>query len=106
LTEAAHLSAYSTDKENRANPENGICLCVFCHKALDRRLIAIFPNGDILISNMISDKIAKQHFSHLNATQRKPWLNGIDDTFLELTVERFCEANKYESTLKRSYSKG
>ena len=36
MLEAAHISPYSTDKENRANPANGLCLCTFCHRAFDR----------------------------------------------------------------------
>jgi len=94
MLEAAHISAYATDKKNRANPANGICLCVYCHKALDRKLIAISPEGEILISNMVNDKIALQHFSRIAAEQRKTWLKGIDKIFLELTVQFFHEANQ------------
>ena len=32
VLDVAHLSSYSEDKDNRANPANGICLCSFCHR--------------------------------------------------------------------------
>lgn len=86
MVEAAHLSAYASDVKNRANPANGICLCRFCHRALDLRLIAIKPNGDLVLSPHISDEIALHHFSKVSNDQRQKWIIGVDPAFLELTV--------------------
>lgn len=32
-----HLNSYHWDKENRANPDNGVCLCEMCHKDFHKR---------------------------------------------------------------------
>ena len=89
LLDAAHLSSYAADKNNRANPANGICLCKYCHRAFDLRLIAIQKNGDLLVASSVDDKIAKHHFSQITREQRAQWLEDVDDKFLELTVELF-----------------
>ncbi|MFC1583666.1 HNH endonuclease [Candidatus Neomarinimicrobiota bacterium] len=93
VLEVAHLSPYATDSSNRANPANGICLCVFCHRALDRRLIAIQPNADLLVADSITDPVAAEHFRRITKDQRVSQLRGIDPRFLELTVYFFKEAN-------------
>lgn len=87
VLEAAHLSPYSTDKKNRANPANGICLCVFCHHALDSRIIAIYPDGNILVSSEITDEIALEHFHKLSPEKRSQMLKGIGSHFLMMTVK-------------------
>lgn len=89
VVEVAHLSSYATDKQNRANPSNGVCLCTFCHRALDRRLIAIKPDGELLVAQFIDDPIALHHFKRVNSVTRKDWLRGVDTYFLELTVKWF-----------------
>ncbi|MCL4303178.1 MAG: HNH endonuclease [Anaerolineae bacterium] len=89
VIEVAHISPYATDKQNRANPANGICLCSFCHRALDKRLIAIKPNGELLVSKSISDLIAVSHFMAIDPVTRKSWLSGVEAQFLELTVRWF-----------------
>lgn len=89
LLDAAHLSPYAVDKKNRANPANGICLCKYCHRAFDLRLIAIQKNGDLLVASSVDDKIAHHHFSQITREQRFQWLEDVDDKFLELTVELF-----------------
>jgi HNH endonuclease/EVE domain len=87
--DAAHLSPYTSDIKNRANPANGICICTYCHRALDRRLIGIKPNGELLVSTHITDAIAKAHFDAVNTDTRKKWLEGVKSEFLELTVTWF-----------------
>lgn len=91
VVEAAHLSPYASDKRNRANPANGVCLCKYCHRALDLRLIAIQPDGILLVSPDISDAIASHHFSQVSREQRIEWLVGVDQSFLELTVQWYEE---------------
>jgi hypothetical protein len=92
VVDAAHLSPYASDQQNRANPANGVCLCTFCHRALDRRIIAIYPSGDLLVCPSVTDPIAKQHFTRLDAETRKVWLTGVNPEFLELSVQWFKES--------------
>jgi hypothetical protein len=86
MVEAAHLSPYATDPANRANPANGVCLCRFCHRALDLRLIAFRPSGELLVSPIVRDEMALHHFSRVSTAQRVAWLPGVSAQFLELTV--------------------
>jgi hypothetical protein len=91
VVEAAHLSPYASDKSNRANPANGVCLCKYCHRALDLRLIAIQPDGVLLVSPSVSDPIALHHFSQISREQRAKWLVGVDRNFLKLTKQWYDE---------------
>ena len=91
IVEAAHLSPYASDPKNRANPSNGVCLCKYCHRTLDLRLIAIQPNGELMVAPQIRDAIALHHFGQISKEQRKEWLMGVDSTFLELTVKWYME---------------
>lgn len=92
IVEAAHLIPYATDVRNRANPANGICLCKYCHRALDLRLIAIRPNGALEVSPEIVDPVARFHFSQVKPQQRKGFLEGVDPFFLNMTVKWFEES--------------
>jgi len=98
IVEAAHISPYASDKANRANPGNGICLCKFCHRAFDLRLIAIEPNGFLRVSPSVNDQIAKHHFSQIDQLQRVRWLQGVDPKFLELAV-RWFDDNLFNKAL-------
>lgn len=91
LVDAAHLSPYASDKKNRANPANGVCLCTLCHRALDRRLVGICPDGTLLVAKSIKDPVAQEHFTRVSAKQRKEWLRGVGAEFLELTMRWFNE---------------
>lgn len=86
VVEAAHLSPYATDVKNRANPANGVCLCKYCHRALDLRLIAITPAGELLVEPEMTDPVARFHFDRLTADTRSRLLTGVDPHFLTLTV--------------------
>jgi hypothetical protein len=87
IVEAAHLSPYAADVKNRANPANGVCLCKYCHRALDLRLIAITPEGELLVAPDMSDPVAHFHFDRLTPDGRRGLLSGVDPHFLQLTVE-------------------
>ena len=91
VVDVAHLCPYAIDKYNRANPANGVCLCTFCHRVLDRRLVAIKPDGELLIAESINDPIALEHLTRVSAKQRKEWLDGVGAEFLQLTVKWFEE---------------
>ena len=92
VLDAAHLSPYAFDRQNRANPANGICLCAFCHRALDERVIAIQSNGELLVCPSVDDPVAMVHFTRLHPETRKPWLSGVSQNFLELTTQWFMKA--------------
>lgn len=85
--DAAHLSPYATDKKNRGNPANGICLCKYCHKLFDLRLIAIESSGKLMVNPTLTDPVAKHHLSQIKTPQRKKWLKGVDPNFLKLTIK-------------------
>lgn len=92
LVDAAHLSPYASDPQNRANPANGICLCTYCHRAMDRRIIAICPSGKLLVSPSVEDPIAREHFTKLHPETRNAWLSTVNPKFLKLTVQWFNDS--------------
>ena len=86
LLDAAHVSDYSTDTANRANPANGIALCVYCHRAFDRALVTLHPNGRLeAASALLDDPVAALHFEALSPDERRRLLDGVD---LELLRRR------------------
>ena len=92
LMEAAHLSPYATDRKNRANPANGVCLCRFCHRAMDSQFLAIEADGHLLIvPEIMKDPVAKFHFNNIDTEQRQKWLRGVDPQFLNKSVELYKE---------------
>lgn len=89
VIDAAHLSPYASDEKNRANPANGICLCKYCHTCLDKSLISILPNGELLVSPSVSDSISQFHFRRITREERLAWLAGVNPDFLLLTKESY-----------------
>ena len=84
LLDVAHISEYSTDPQNRANPANGICLCVYCHRAFDRGLVTLDKAGHLApASNALDDAVATFHFSYLSTEARRQLLRGVDAGLLE-----------------------
>lgn len=55
LVEASHIVDWSIDENNRTNPQNGLCLNPFFHKAYDDNLIGISPDFEIIISDRLFD---------------------------------------------------
>ena len=83
LLDVAHISDYSTDADNRANPANGICLCVYCHRAFDRGLVLLDAAGNLVLArSVVDDAIAMSHFSHLSTGSRRQLLRGVDANLL------------------------
>lgn len=62
LLEACHILDWSEDKNNRSNPENGLCLNPLFHKAYDKYLIAITPDYNIIISDEMIEKTEDESF--------------------------------------------
>ena len=83
VLEVAHISSYSSDVKNRANPANGIGLCVFCHRAFDRGVFLFNENGVVSLAKDIgSDPVIEAHLSHLSSDARLKLLTGVDQDFL------------------------
>ena len=64
LLEACHIVDWSENTANRTNPQNGLCMNSFFHKAYDELLMAISPDLTIIISdellqNTTDDKFKK-----------------------------------------------
>jgi putative restriction endonuclease len=51
LLVASHIVPWRTDKNNRLNPRNGLCLSILHDKAFDKGLITIKPDYTIKISS-------------------------------------------------------
>ena len=79
VLDVAHISKYSTDVKNRANPANGIGLCAYCHRAFDEGVFRLYENGVVSVADDLgSDPIALAHLSNLSIEARRKLLNGID----------------------------
>ena len=89
VLDVAHISSYSSDTKNRANPGNGIGLCSYCHRAFDKGVFVVGEDGCVRSTRDIgSDAIAKAHISGLSSWDRVKLLAGIDKKFLRKRSER------------------
>jgi len=76
---ASHIKPWSVDKENRTNPQNGLCLNSLHDKAFDKGLITISTDYKI--------KISKIAFSDSNETIKKFFIDYHNRDILK--PERF-----------------
>lgn len=53
LLQSSHIIGWSENEENRTNPQNGLCLNIFFHKAYDENLIGISPDYEVFVSEKI-----------------------------------------------------
>lgn len=53
LLMASHIVPWSSDKTNRLNPSNGLCLSAIHDKAFDRGLITISDNYEVMLSEQL-----------------------------------------------------
>ena len=91
VLDVAHISRYSTDVKNRANPANGIGLCAYCHRAFDGGVFRLHETGVVSVAEGSDlDSVALAHVSSLSAEARLDLLSGIDT---ELLRERQSEEN-------------
>jgi putative restriction endonuclease len=60
LLNASHIIPWSVDKEQRINPENGLCLCVLHDRAFDRGILAI--DDQMIISVSIKARKSRNDF--------------------------------------------
>ena len=83
VLDVAHISSYSTDIKNRANPANGIGLCAYCHRAFDSGVFRINEDGVVLSARDVEhDPVSKVHLSNLSSEDRLKLLSGTDEEFL------------------------
>lgn len=55
---ASHIVPWSEDKQNRLNPQNGLCLSALHDKAFDVGLITVTPDHRVLVSPSLKRKSA------------------------------------------------
>jgi len=88
VLDVAHIRSYATDRRNRANPGNGLCLCRYCHALYDAHEIAILPTGELWVRQGYPDPILRTHLTAVEPSERKRWLVGVDSSFLSERVGR------------------
>lgn len=70
LLDACHISDWTTDKNNRTNPKNGLCMNPLFHRAYDKFLLAITPDYKIVVSGRLLENIKDETFrNYLNDIQ-------------------------------------
>ena len=73
LLMASHIVPWSSDKINRLNPSNGLCLSAIHDKAFDRGLITISDDHEVMLSEQLKrndDSFVAQIFLPLEQTTR------------------------------------
>ena len=70
---ASHILPWSEDKENRLNPENGLCLSATYDAAFDKHLISFDEDYRLILSSSIKDAYSSEAFKthFLNFEGRK-----------------------------------
>jgi putative restriction endonuclease len=68
LLNASHIIPWSTDKQERLNPANGLCLNALHDRAFDRGLITLDDNFRIVLSKEIR-KISPENFERFEGCQ-------------------------------------
>lgn len=56
---ASHITSWSSDKTNRMNPENGLCLSATYDAAFDKHLLSLDEDYRIIVSKEIKDYYTK-----------------------------------------------
>ena len=73
LLRASHITEWSSDKSNRMNPENGLCLDAMYDAAFDKHLISFDDDYRMVISKEIKEyytnDIAKNYFEKYEGKQ-------------------------------------
>ena len=59
---ASHIVPWSENKNERLNPENGICLSSLLDKAFDRGYMSFDDNGRVLLSRSLRDNEDKDYY--------------------------------------------
>ena len=84
---ASHIVPWSKDKENRLNPQNGLCLNNLHDKAFDKGLITFDTNFKVVLSSQLKNKdddAVRKYFQNLEGkTLMLPKRFIPDEKFLE-----------------------
>ena len=81
LLEACHIVDWSQDERNRINPQNGLCMNPFFHKAYDKYLLGITPDMRIVVSEeLLSGSIDTSFVDYLKTLNGRKIL--LPDKFL------------------------
>lgn len=91
IVEACHIVPWADDKTNRLNPANGLCLSATMHKAYDASLMAVTPDGLIVISERM--------LAEADGERSLALLRGINGTAIS-KPEKFAPA---QDLLARHY---
>lgn len=70
---ASHISEWAKDKDNRMNPENGLCLAATYDAAFDRHLISFDENYCLILAPSLHDyctnKAFQEHFKRFEGAR-------------------------------------
>ena len=97
LLVASHIIPWSDNKQERLNPENGICLSALYDKAFDRGLISFTNDQCVIFSSRLKENISKEYYAKYfapieNARLATPTKYHVNPQFLEW--HRNCILNK------------
>lgn len=96
---ASHIMPWSKNKQERLNPENGICLSAFYDRAFDRGYIGINEKLETLVSKHLKKKMKAEyyikHFSFLNGIKiNNPTKYFPKKDFLQYHLDTVFEKHK------------
>ena len=60
----------------RGHPANGIALCGYCHRAYDRNIFKLVPDGHVEI--LSEDGVTQFHSSRIRSDNRVLLIRGVD----------------------------
>ena len=73
ILRASHIVAWASDKDNRMNPENGLCLSATYDAAFDKHLISFDDDYRMIVSKEIKDyytnEVSKAYFDKYEGKQ-------------------------------------
>ena len=97
LLVASHIIPWAVNKQERLNPENGICLSLLYDKAFDKGLISFTDDKKILFALRLKENVGKEYYLKYfepisNAVLATPQKYNINRLFLEW--HRDCIFNK------------
>jgi hypothetical protein len=101
LLVASHIVPWKTDKENRLNPRNGLCLSSIHDRAFDLGLITISSDFRVVLSKRVLSITSNQYLTHsfhdyADKVIRLPEKFSPDSALLEFHRERiFVEGPRH-----------
>lgn len=98
LLEAAHIVSWTESESERTNPQNGLCLNPFFHKAYDKFLLSITADfkiilSDTLLSSVKDDRMYKYLLSIQNREITLPNRFLPSKTNLDIHHDKYMSRN-------------